>query len=100
MRPVAPLFKQYKVLSKIVTRDVSLKVNYQSEITKVLRDLERWISEAKVAANVSGGAFGWEVDYHDERDGPPGLNPKERVAIELLCDGLLEKGCLVPLSKK
>lgn len=100
MRPVLPLLKQYKALSKIVTRDASLKINYQTEITKVLRDLERWISETKVAANVSGGAFGWDVDSGEERDGYSRSNTKEQVAIEILCDGLLEKGCLVPLSKK
>jgi ribosomal biogenesis protein LAS1 len=100
MRPVSPLLEQYKTLSKITTRDVSLRSKYQGEITKVLRDIERWVSEVRVAANVAGGAFGWDTETVNEQDENGQLDTKERVALEGLCDALLEKGCLVPLSKR
>jgi ribosomal biogenesis protein LAS1 len=100
MRPVLPLLKQYKALSKIVTRDASMRSRYQSEITKVLRDIERWVSEAKVAASITGDSFGWDVQDFQETDDNQNSNVKERLALEGLCDGLLAVGCLVPLSKR
>jgi ribosomal biogenesis protein LAS1 len=96
MRSAGPLLKRYKALTKIVTRDASLKPKHEPEITRVLRDVERWISEAKVA----GGAPGWDLDTRETRDDKSRVDVKERVALEGLCDALLEKGCLVPLSKK
>ena len=68
-------------------------------VATVLRDIERWISEAKVAVDLAAGDLGWktsqifdDVDTDDQE--------RERLALEKLCDGLLEKGGLVPLSKK
>ena len=60
--------------------------------------MERWISEAKVAANVavSGLDSGPASDNLSGGD----EDPKERWALDRFCDGLLEKGALVPLSKK
>lgn len=97
LRSLAPVLKEYKNLLKITTRDASLRSQYQTEVTRILRDVERWISEAKVASNVLSGAFDW--------DASPGAHeleadPRERWALERFCDTLLDKGMLVPLSKR
>lgn len=77
-----------------------MKPKHDPEITRVLRDVERWISEAKVAVNVACGSFEWDLDAGEARDGKPPVDLKERVTLEVFCDDLLEKGCLVPLSKR
>ena len=63
-----------------------------------MRDIERWIAEARVAANVSLSEVGWQSSHNYV----PVLDQdaKDRWALEQFCDGLLEKGALVPLSKK
>lgn len=97
LRPIQPLLAQYKTLLKSTTRDASLRSQYRAEVTQVLRDIERWLSEAKVAADVSAATLEWddtEVEDGEQQDG------RERWALERLCDALLEKGGLVPLSKK
>ncbi|KAJ7102316.1 Las1-like-domain-containing protein [Mycena belliarum] len=94
LRPLAPALKQYKALRKIVTRDASLRSQYQPQIKSVLKDVERWIAEATVAANVAGGELGWDPAQRGDQ------NAKERWALERICDALMEKGALVPLSKK
>ncbi|KAJ6519442.1 Las1-like-domain-containing protein [Mycena sanguinolenta] len=94
LRPLAPVLKQYKSLRKIVTRDASLKSQYQQEIKTVFRDVERWIAEATVSANVAVGELGWSASGKGDQ------SAKERWALERLCDALMEKGILVPLSKK
>jgi ribosomal biogenesis protein LAS1 len=91
LRPLAPVLKLYKSLQKIVIRDASLRSQYHQEIKSVFKDVERWVAEATVAANVAGGDLGW--DKGDQ-------SSKERWALERLCDALMEKGALVPLSKK
>lgn len=60
------------------------------------RDVERWLAEAVIAADVASGEFGWDTGGEDdvEDDG------KERWALNKFCDALLEKGMIVPLSKK
>ncbi|KAJ7071478.1 Las1-like-domain-containing protein [Mycena amicta] len=88
LRALAPILKEYKSLSKLVARDASLKAQ-QQQIKTILRDVERWIAEAAVATNVAGGDLGWSNE-----------NAKERWALDRLCDALLEKSALVPLSKK
>ena len=95
VRPIAPLLKQYKTLLKLTVRDASLATRNKSAIAGLIREIERWISGVKVAA----GDFDWkagklsdDVDTNDQY--------RERWALEKLCDGLLEKGALVPLSKK
>lgn len=90
LRPLAPILKQYRRILKIVTRDASLQTQYKAEIRSIQREVERWISEAKVAAEVDSGGLGWDV----------GDDSKEKPALEQLCDELMEKGILVPLSKK
>ena len=88
LRPLAPLLKQYKALSKATIRDASLAPRYSLDISRILRDVERWVTEAKVAARGVRWEDGEEVDS------------RERWALDRLCDALLEKGALVPLSKK
>lgn len=94
LRSLAPMLKQYKSLRKIIIRDASLRSQYQQEIKGVLRDVERWIAEATVSANVAVGELGWGTSGKGDQ------SAKERWALERLCDTLLEKGALVPLSKK
>jgi ribosomal biogenesis protein LAS1 len=62
-----------------------------------MRDIERWLAEAKLAADFAADAYGWgtidgnEVEQED---------PREKWALERLCDALIEKGALVSLSHK
>lgn len=74
---------------KLTTRDASLRTRHQSDLNKLLRDIERWVGEAKVAA--WGGGWGGHADI--DEDG------KERMAVDRLCEALLDKGGLVPVSK-
>jgi len=63
--------------------------------------LERWISEAKLAANISSGELGWANGYSPEATkSEDEADAKEIWALEKFCDGLAEKGMLVPLSKR
>ncbi|OCH92729.1 Las1-domain-containing protein [Obba rivulosa] len=98
VRPLTPILNRYKALLKATTRDVSLLANLRPDITKVLRDIERWVAEAKVAASASAGELDW-ASSHDVPS-PGEADWRERWALERLCDALTEKGALVPLSKK
>ncbi len=86
LRSLGPVLKEYKRLLKATTRDQSLKSVHQQSITKVVREVERWLGEAKVAADLE-----WKGADNDS---------KEIFALEKLSDELLQKGMLVPLSKK
>ena len=94
--PLAPLLKQYKTIMKATTRDATLHVQYRAEITKVMRDVERWLAAAKVASASATGGVGWEdgQEVEDEED------TKEKWALGRLAEVLVGKGMLVPLSKK
>lgn len=96
LRPLAPLLRQYKALMKATTRDATLRVQLRGDIAKATRDLERWIAEAKVASAAAAGALGWEdaLPDGDEEDA------RERWALDRLAEALVQKGGLVPLSKK
>jgi ribosomal biogenesis protein LAS1 len=90
---------------KIVVRDASLRTRFRQAIGATTRDIERWVAEAKVAADISSGDVGWATDGDTLRaprtvDEDDHINSKERWALERLCDVLLEKGGLVPLSRK
>ena len=100
LRSAAPLLKRYSVLMKIVTRDASLRQEYQHEIDSVLRDVERWIAEAKTAVDISSGNLGWDsgVEWDDSKANSE-QTVKERLALEALCENLMEEGALVPLAK-
>lgn len=94
LRSIVPVLKEYKVLLKETIRDESLRNRHKPAISSVMKDVERWIAEAKVAANVSIGDLGWENVTIGDQDA------KERFVLERLSDALLAKGILVPLSKK
>ena len=100
LQSATPLLKKYSVLMKIVTRDASLRQEHQPEIDSVLRDIERWIAEAKAAVDISNGNLGWEGIEFDDSAVNSTQATKERLALEALCDNLMEKGALVPLAKK
>jgi len=102
LRPLEPLLKQYKSVLKIITRDASLRTQYKQEINTLMRDVERWIAEAKVAANMVIGEVGWDSGAAglQEANSDSSVELKEKWALERFCDALLEKGGLVPLSKK
>jgi len=99
-RPATPLLKKYSLLMKAVTRDESLRPKHQPEIDSVLRDIERWIAETKTAVDISSGNLGWEGIGWDDPTVDSTQTVKERLALEVLCDNLMEKGALVPLAKK
>ncbi|KAI0271574.1 Las1-like-domain-containing protein [Gloeopeniophorella convolvens] len=103
LRPLEPLLKQYKSLLKLVSRDASLRARHAPDIDKVLRDVERWLAEARIAADASAREFAWQAgergtstgaDDEDEDD------PREAWALERLCEALLVRGALVPVSRK
>ncbi|KAI0358997.1 Las1-domain-containing protein [Trametes cingulata] len=96
LRPLSPLLKQYKTLMKATTRDATLRVQYRAEITKLTREIERWIAEAKVASASAMGGVGWEdtPEDGDEED------VREKWALDQFAEALVQKGMLVPLSKK
>ncbi|OSD05862.1 Las1-domain-containing protein [Trametes coccinea BRFM310] len=100
LRPLEPLLKQYKTLMKAITRDATLRVTYRAEITKVTREVERWIAEAKVASGsaVSGSGVGWD-DAQEDGDGDE-EDAREKWALDRLSEVLIQRGMLVPLSKK
>ncbi|KAI0724189.1 Las1-domain-containing protein [Cerioporus squamosus] len=99
LRPLAPLLKQYKSLLKATTRDATLHIQYRADITRALRDIERWISEAKIASSATTGGVAWDDVAPDENDDSE-EDAREKWALDRLSDVLLEKGMLVPLSKK
>jgi len=94
-RPLLPILKSYKDIMKTITRDVALLPRYKPKLITVLRDLERWIAECKVAANVAAGEVGFGSEYIIGN-----ADFKEIWALESFCDGLAANGMLVPLAKK
>ena len=91
LSPVLPLLAQYKQLLKMITRDASLKSRSKPELARILRDVEQWISEAKVAATTV------ELDTETQQDEE---YEREKWALERLCDALIGRGGLVPVSKR
>ena len=104
LRPLEPLLKQYKLVLKTVTRDASLRTRYKQEINTITRDVERWIAEAGVAASMIVGEVGWDTGadslQETNTNSDDNTELKEKWALERFCDALLERGGLVPLSKK
>ena len=91
LSPLSPVLAQYKQLLKTTTRDVSLKSRFKPELARILRDVEHWILDAKVAASMV------EMDIETQQDEE---YEKDRCALEPLCDGLIGPGGLVPTSKR
>ncbi|KAJ8084369.1 rRNA-processing protein las1 [Marasmius tenuissimus] len=100
LRPLSPILKQYKDMLKLTTRDASLKSQYKQSIGRTLKEVEKWIAEAKVTANVVAGELGWNFGHSADAVHTDEQDAKERWALEVFCEALLEKGGLVPLSKK
>lgn len=65
-----------------------------------MKDIERWLAEAKVSANTVAGNLEWGQSTGGPILDSGEVDAKERWALEKLCDGLLEAGILVPLSKR
>lgn len=96
LRPLEPILKEYRSLLKLTTRDASLNKQYKQAMTDVFKNIEKWIAEATVAANVVNGGLGW-----DQPDGAESSrDAREQWALEVFSDVLIGKGGLVPLSKK
>ena len=117
IRPVEPLLRRYKNLLKIVSRDASLRAHHAADISGVLREIERWIAEARVAAvHAHASEFASWLFYRGREAGEPIVaevgngddnggddeepEPREAWALDRLCDALLVKGALVPISRK
>ncbi|EJF58409.1 Las1-domain-containing protein [Dichomitus squalens LYAD-421 SS1] len=96
LRPLSSPLKQYKAIMKATTRDATLHVEYRAEITKVMRDIERWIAEAKVASASAAGGVRWEDGQEDGDE----EDVREKWALDRLAEVLVDRGMLVPLSKK
>lgn len=90
--------KRYKVVSKSITRDASLQKELGVELSKAIRNIERWLGEARVtftAHNIND--IGSSVVNHDGEDnGDEG----ERWALSCLSELLLERGSMVPISSR
>ena len=117
---MGPLLGRYKSLLKTVSRDASLRARHAGDVSGALREIERWLAEARVAAHTHTSEFAsWlpyrehrrageedesavaaqgEDDDDDDDDDMP--EPTEAWALDKLCDALLVKGALVPLSRK
>lgn len=74
-------------------RDASLRTRYKANLSTVLKEIEGWIADAKVAANIAIEGIDWSGTAEDE-------DPREKWALDRLSDVLLLKSVLVPLSKK
>lgn len=82
---------------KAVAQDGSLRKQHQGEIDTVMRDIERWITETKVSADLAAHPLGWGFD---ENSAASKVDIKEKWALEILCDALLDRGGIVPVSKR
>lgn len=106
LRPLSPHLKLYKTLQKQLIRDASLRSTLAPELARALRDVERWVAEARVAAAVldGGGLDGtFELDAHgfgSDASSQKDVDSKERWALEHVCEALVARGSLVPQSKK
>jgi ribosomal biogenesis protein LAS1 len=101
LRPLDPLLKTFKTLQKKLVRDASLRKTLAPDIARTLRDVERWVAEARIdAAVVDGVGLDLVPDRGGEETDDADIDPQERWALERLCDALLERGVLVPQSKK
>ena len=63
----------------------------------MMREVERWIAEAKVASNLSLSELDWDVGENPDFDRQ---DAREKWALGRLCEELVAKGALVPQSKK
>lgn len=82
---------------KTVARDGSLRKQHQDKIDTAMRDIERWITETKVSAELAVNPLGWEFD---DNVAAARVDMKEKWALEIVCSALLERGAIVPVSKR
>lgn len=82
---------------KTVIRDESLRKQHQDRIDTVMRDIERWITETKVSAELAVNPLGWGFD---DNSVAARVDIKEKWTLEVVCSALLERGAIVPVSKK
>jgi ribosomal biogenesis protein LAS1 len=93
---LSPILKRYKTLIKLTLRDTTQLKQLKDDIAAALRDVEGWLAEGMVhAGGDGGGVLSW-----DTVSGGIDEDAREIYALEGLCDALLEKGGLSPLSKK
>ena len=64
----------------------------------MLRDIERWLAEARVTAAAIDTQPTSMNEYGGSDDGDD--DPTEAWALDRLCEALLARGALVPLSHK
>ena len=111
LRPAEPLLRQYKNLLKkslAAHRDDgggSGSARHDADISAVLRDIERWLAEARVAADTqpptTSESMRLDYDYDDDGNGDDCRDDRtEAWALDRLCEALLARGALVPLSRK
>lgn len=101
LRPAEPLLGQYKSLLKksLAHRDDDDASRNEADVRVVLRDIERWLAEARVAADTQPTTTTNEfmrLDFDDDDFD----DPTEAWALDRLCEALLARGALVPLSRK
>jgi len=98
LAPPTAILKEYKSLLKLTVRDASLKTRHKTDVTRILRDIERWIGEARIAAaSVIGDVLGSRLIIDDD---DAEMDPRESWALDRLCDELLGRGALVPVASK
>ena len=74
---------------KANAKDASLHTKTEAQVKRVIREIERYTSEALATTWVSGAVS----TIPTEQD-------RQQWALNLLCDVLLRVGNLVPLSKR
>lgn len=107
LRPAEPLLRRYKSLLKSsLAHDASpsLRARHEADVRAVLREIERWLAEARVAAAADADAqptseFG-AAPLGDDDDDDDDYPKEEAWALDRLCEALLARGALVPLSRK
>ncbi|KAH9176993.1 Las1-like-domain-containing protein [Lactarius sanguifluus] len=103
LRPAEPLLRRYKGLLKSLARDDdAARRDNNADVRAVLRELERWLAEARIAganAQSTNENEGWWHARADDDDGDGG-EPRDAWALDRLCEALLARGALVPLSRK
>ncbi|KAH9005961.1 Las1-domain-containing protein [Lactarius hatsudake] len=101
LRPAEPLLRRYKGLLKSLARDDDGAARRDNaDVRAVLRELERWLAEARIAganAQSTNENEGW---WHARADDNDGDEPREAWALDRLCEALLARGALVPLSRR
>ncbi|GJJ08732.1 hypothetical protein Clacol_002951 [Clathrus columnatus] len=89
--PLSPLLLRYKQLSKTTTRDVTLKSRSKADVSRLFREFDQWLAEANVVAS--------KIAFHSSTREEE-VEEKERWTLVQLSENLIDRGGLVPVSKK